>query len=70
MGDGLFDISGDKTAVTQNSELVRRFAGWEPRVRKIIDLAGQVRSLVLSPIPCSNREKVVQPADAGAARKY
>ena len=36
------DSGEDKIAVTYNQELERRFADWEPRVRKIIDLADQV----------------------------
>lgn len=36
------DSGGDRIAVTYNRELERRFADWEPRVRKIIDLADQV----------------------------
>ncbi|KAI5857329.1 FAD/NAD(P)-binding domain-containing protein [Durotheca rogersii] len=41
MRDRPFDIGENKTVITDNRELIRRFAGWEPRVKKITDLAGQ-----------------------------
>lgn len=44
MRDRPFDIGENKTVITSNQELIRRFADWEPKVKKIIDIAGQVSS--------------------------
>ncbi|KAF5010116.1 hypothetical protein FDECE_3702 [Fusarium decemcellulare] len=41
MRDQKFDTGETKLVISDNEELVRRFAGWEPRVRKIIDKAGK-----------------------------
>lgn len=36
-------VNGEtKRIIQSNQELVRRFKDWEPRVRKIVDLAGKV----------------------------
>ncbi|KAF2095556.1 FAD/NAD(P)-binding domain-containing protein [Rhizodiscina lignyota] len=41
MRDQKFVGDETKLVISDNEELVRRFAGWEPRVRKIVSLAGK-----------------------------
>lgn len=42
MQDENFEKGVSKMAVSNNSELKRRFKGWEPRVQQLVDLAGNV----------------------------
>lgn len=42
MRDGKLADGETKAVIPDNGELVRRFEGWEPRVRKIVGLAGKV----------------------------
>lgn len=47
MQDRKFETGESKMTIADNDELVRRFSDWEPRVRKIVDLAGRVRYSLL-----------------------
>ena len=43
MEDQKFEGGESKLLIPSNEELVRRFSGWEPRVRKIVGMAGKVK---------------------------
>lgn len=59
MQDDKLDDGETKIVISDNGELVRRFANWEPRVRKIVNLAGKVRKRKLvSPPPSLTRERI------------
>jgi salicylate hydroxylase len=42
MEDRPFQPGENKLVISDNSELKRRFADWEPRVKKLIELSGKV----------------------------
>jgi salicylate hydroxylase len=52
MQDQKFMDGETKLIVADNSELKRRFADWEPCVRKIIDLAGNVSNYTCIKFSC------------------
>lgn len=42
MQDQPFKPGENKLAISDNSELRRRFADWEPRVKKLVEMSGKV----------------------------